>query len=164
MRLIYTQPHLILTMKGFRMSHPQHHHFSKKTLSLRQKLADLLCGRVFSRLHELERQINTLNRRLNDQASVVAHMGSLVTLNTTTEGTNGKLSAKVPETNLTRTHSDLNIKFRNASRTRSADTSAHYTHLNNVETDNSSYGTCFSGWNDSGCDTSSSCSGGASCD
>ena len=151
---------------------------SKRPRSLRQILAELFSGRALSRLDELESTVQLLTKRLDDQASVVANMGAIVTSRSSREAkkvrplvkeknnkdsSNGKFSKKEAETNGLRSHFAFTGDGSRPSRPEPFD--AGFFHHTSAD-DNfhrSSGASCLSGWDDGGCDTSSSSSYSGSC-
>ncbi|EPN5342203.1 TPA: hypothetical protein ACIYJZ_004184, partial [Escherichia coli] len=152
---------------------------TKRPRSLRQILAELFSGRVLSRLDELETAVRLLNERLDKQASVVANVGAIVTSGSSREAkstrplvkeknnkdsSNGKFSKKEAETNGLRSHYSFTGDDSRSSRPEPFD--AGFIHHHTSVDDNyhhSSRASCHSGWDDGGCDTSSSSSYSGSC-
>ncbi|HBL6849871.1 TPA: hypothetical protein LSH25_003878 [Escherichia coli] len=152
---------------------------TKRPRSLRQILAEFFSGRVLSRLDELENTVRLLNERLDNQASVVANVGAIVTSGSSREAknarplvkeknnkdcSNGKFSKKEAETNGLRSHYSLTGDGSRSSRPEPLDTGFIHHHTSVDDNyHNSSRASCHSGWDDGGCDTSSSSSYSGSC-
>ncbi|HHL4448056.1 TPA: hypothetical protein ACQ7XM_004699, partial [Escherichia coli] len=152
---------------------------TKRPRSLRQILAELFSGRLLSRLDELETTVLLLKARLDEQASVVANVGAIVTSGSSREAKNarplvkeknnkdrsdGKFSKKETETNGLRSHYSFTGDGSRSSRPEPFD--AGFIHHHTFVDDHyhhSSGASCHSGWDDGGCDTSSSSSYSGSC-
>ncbi|CAI6214384.1 hypothetical protein DJICPGNB_25985 [Escherichia coli] len=150
---------------------------TKRPRSLRQILAELFSGRVLSRLDELETAVRLLNERLDKQASVVANVAGRSTSDSCMtkvhgrqtkekqqDGSDGKFSKKEAETNGLRSHYRFTGDGSRSSRPEPFD--AGFIHHHTSVDDNyhhSSRASCHSGWDDGGCDTSSSSSYSGSC-
>ncbi|HHP0225197.1 TPA: hypothetical protein ACRZPV_000879 [Escherichia coli] len=153
--------------------------FNKRPRSIRLVLTELFSGRVSARLTELEERVFELEKRINAQATAIANLGTTVGMEkvrnsvasrvlretrTHKDSSHGKFSKKEAETNGLRSHYSFTGDGSRSSRPEPFD--AGFIHHHTSVDDNyhhSSRASCHSGWDDGGCDTSSSSSYSGSC-
>lgn len=153
--------------------------FNKRPRSIRLVLTELFSGRVSARLTELEERVFELEKRINAQATAIANLGTTVGMEkvrnsvasrvlretrTHKDSAHGKFSTKSTEANGLR--SDFGNSGSDYRTSRPEPFDAGFIHHHTSVDDNyhhSSRASCHSGWDDGGCDTSSSSSYSGSC-
>ena len=153
--------------------------FNKRPRSIRLVLTELFSGRVSARLTELEERVFELEKRINAQATAIANLGTTVGMEkvrnsvasrvlretrTHKDSSHGKFSTKSTEANGLRSHYSFTGDGSRSIRPEPFD--AGFIHHHTSVDDNyhhSSRASCHSGWDDGGCDTSSSSSYSGSC-